>query len=86
VLARRVIERTRICRGLRGVRGRAPVKLEELEQLLVQFGQLVVEQRWIREIEINPLLASPEGLIGLDELRGGPSVLIRPIRPQDEPL
>ncbi len=37
-----------------------------LEQLLVRFSQLVVEQRWIKEIDINPLLASPERLIALD--------------------
>ena len=34
--------------------------------LLVRFSQLVVEQRWIKEIDINPLLASPDGLIALD--------------------
>ena len=47
-------------RGAEGVRGRAPVDLAALEQLLVRFSQLVVEQRWIKEIDINPLLASPE--------------------------
>jgi len=40
--------------------------LEALEQLLVRFSQLVVEQRWIAELDINPLLASPERLIALD--------------------
>src|SRR5262249_34493551 len=40
--------------------------LAALEQLLVRFSRLVVEQRWIREIDINPLLASPEGLLALD--------------------
>src|SRR5690606_3704196 len=33
---------------------------------LVRFSQLVVEQPWIREIDINPLLASAERLIILD--------------------
>jgi acetyltransferase len=33
---------------------------------MVQFSQLVVEQPWIKEIDINPLLASPERLIALD--------------------
>jgi acetyltransferase len=37
-----------------------------LEQLLVRFSQLVIEQRWIKEIDINPLLASAEGLVALD--------------------
>ena len=65
-LARRMMEQTRIFTALKGVRGRAPVDLAALEQLLVRFSQLVVEQRWIKEIDINPLLASPERLIALD--------------------
>jgi acetyltransferase len=65
-LARRMMEQTRIFVALRGVRGGAPVDLAALEQLLVRFSQLVVEQRWIKEIDINPLLASPERLVALD--------------------
>ena len=65
-LARRLMERTRIFTALKGVRGRPPVDLSALEQLLVRFSQLVVEQRWIKEIDINPLLASHEQLIALD--------------------
>ncbi|MBD2127870.1 bifunctional acetate--CoA ligase family protein/GNAT family N-acetyltransferase [Microcoleus sp. ZQ-A2] len=65
-LARRMMEQTKIYTALKGVRGRPPVNLAMLEQLLVQFSQLVVEQRWIKEIDINPLLASPDGFIALD--------------------
>jgi acetyltransferase len=65
-LARRLMERTRIYRALEGVRGRAPVDLAELDQLLVRFSQLVAEQPRIREIDINPLLASPESIVALD--------------------
>jgi acetyltransferase len=65
-LARRMMEQTRIFAALQGVRGRAPVNLAALELLLVRFSQLVVEQPWIKEIDINPLLASPNGLIALD--------------------
>jgi acetyltransferase len=54
-LARRMMEQTRIYEALKGVRGRAAVNMEALEQLLVRFSRLVVEQRWIREIDINPL-------------------------------
>ena len=65
-LARRMMERTKIYNALQGIRGRDPVDLEELEKLLVRFSYLVVEQRWIKEIDINPLLASPNGLLALD--------------------
>ncbi len=116
-LARRLIEQTRVFSALQGVRGRSPVDLIALEQLLVRFSYLVAEQRWIKEIDINPLLASPAGLLALDArvvlhkpetseqelstlairpyplqyvqpwtLSDGTPVVIRPIRPEDEPL
>jgi len=65
-LARRFIEQTKIFKALKGVRGRKPVDLAALDELLVLFSRLVTEQRWIKEIDINPLLASPERLIALD--------------------
>jgi acetyltransferase len=65
-LARRMMERTRIFEALGGVRGKAPVDTGSLEKLLVRFSQLVVEQPWIKELDINPLLASSERLIALD--------------------
>lgn len=33
---------------------------------MVRFGQLVAEQRWINEIDINPLFVSAEQIIALD--------------------
>ncbi len=65
-LARRMMEQTKIYRALKGVRGRKPVPLAELEQLLTRFSQLVMEQRWIKEIDINPLFASADRLVALD--------------------
>jgi acetyltransferase len=65
-LARRMIERTRIYEALKGVRGRPPVNLAALERLMVRFSQLVAEQPWIAEMDINPLLASSERLLALD--------------------
>jgi acetyltransferase len=116
-LARRMMERTRIVTALRGVRGRPPVDLAQLEQLLVRVSHLVVEQPWIKEIDINPLLASPAALVALDarvilhppdtrvqdlprtairpypieyvapwRAKDGGRFVIRPIRPDDEPL
>jgi acetyltransferase len=116
-LARRMMEQTRVFDALRGVRGRKPVDIGGLEQLLVSFSRLVVEQPWIKEIDINPLLASSDRLVALDArvivhgrevsaadipkpairpypsqyaspwmMRDGTQVLIRPIRPEDEPM
>ena len=65
-LARRMMEQTKVFTALQGIRGRKPVSLEELDQLLVRFSRLVVEQPWIKEIDINPLMASPERLLALD--------------------
>ena len=65
-LARRMMEQTRIFEALGGVRGRDPVDVGSLEKLLVRVSQLVVEQPWIKELDINPLLASPGRLTALD--------------------
>jgi acetyltransferase len=65
-LARRLLEQTKVFTALQGVRGRKAVDLALLEQLLVRFSQLVAEQRWIAEIDVNPLLVSAEGMLALD--------------------
>jgi len=65
-LARLTMSRTKIYEALKGVRGRPPVDLAALDKLFVRFSQLVVEQRWIKEIDINPLFVSHEQIIALD--------------------
>jgi acetyltransferase len=77
-LAQRMMEQTRIFTALQGVRGRKPVNMAALENLLVRFSQLVLERRWIAEIDINPLLASPERLLALDAriVLHGPAVTL----------
>ena len=65
-LARRFMEQTKIYKALCGVRGRKPVDIAGLEQLLVRFSRLVLEQPFIKEIDINPLLASGDMLLALD--------------------
>jgi len=71
-LARRMMEQTKIYKALQGIRGRKSINITALEQLMVEFSQLVVEQPGIKEIDINPLLAIPPtpihpgGLIALD--------------------
>jgi acetyltransferase len=65
-LARRLMEQTRVYHVLKGARGRPPVDLAALDKLLVAFSQLVAEQRWIKEFDINPLFASGARLVALD--------------------
>jgi acetyltransferase len=87
-LAQRMMEQTRIFTALKGVRGRKPVDIGALEQLLVRFSQLVVEQPWIKEIDVNPLLASPDRLLALDArivLHGSPVTLDQVPKPAIRP-
>ncbi len=65
-LARIMMEQTKVFAALQGVRGRRPVDIAALEQVMVRFSQLVSEQHMIKELDINPLLASPDGLVALD--------------------
>jgi acetyltransferase len=66
-LARRLMERTQIYSALKkGFRGRGAININGLEELLVRFSQLVIEQRWIKEIDINPLLVSATQIVALD--------------------
>ena len=65
-LAKHLIAETTIAQALDGVRGRKPIDREVLAALLVRFSELVAEQPRIAEIDINPLLASPERIIALD--------------------
>lgn len=55
-----MMERTKIFAALKGVRGRKAANIAELEQLLV------VEQSWIAELDINPLLVSSTRICALD--------------------
>jgi acetyltransferase len=60
------MEQTRIFHAFEGVRGRAPIDVAALAELVVRFSRLVIEQRWIKEIDINPLLVSGGEFLALD--------------------
>ncbi|HET6267751.1 MAG TPA: acetate--CoA ligase family protein, partial [Acidobacteriota bacterium] len=53
---------------LQGVRGEEPVDLETLAEMLQRLSQLCMDFHQIRELEINPFLASPkrESCLALD--------------------
>ena len=65
-LARRMMEQTKIYKALQGYRGRGAVDFGTLERAMVRFSELVVEHPAIKEIDINPLLASEDRILALD--------------------
>ncbi len=66
ILAKRLVERTKVSKVLRGFRNRPPVDMEWLEMILVRLSHLVTDFPQIREIDINPLLVNEKNIIGLD--------------------
>lgn len=115
-LAKRFMERTKIYSALHGFRGKKAVDLQRLEQVVVNFSNLVCLHPWIKECDINPLIVSGEEIIAVDGrvilhdldkklsdlprlairplpiqyrenwvAKEGSSLIIRPIRPEDEP-
>jgi acetyltransferase len=113
-LAREMITDTRIYRLLAGYRGVPGANLADLAVTLVKVSQLVCDVPQIVELDINPLLCDPQGVLALDarlrvqptdepagqrlaicpypkeleqkiSLPDGQTLLLRPIRPEDEP-
>ncbi len=65
-LARHLMAKTKIYEALHGVRGRKSVDMAALEKILVHFSQLIVENPWISECDINPMMVSPTQIVALD--------------------
>jgi acetyltransferase len=115
LLARRLIEKTRVSRVLRGYRHLPPADLDKLAEILVRISQLVTDFPEIVELDINPLLVIDRRFVAVDAriivmptevpaprhliiapypnqyesdwlLRDGTPVLLRPMKPEDEPL
>lgn len=65
-LARQLMQKTKIYEALQGVRGRKPIDIAQLEEILINFSLLIVENPRIKECDINPLMASEDNIIALD--------------------
>ncbi|HYW77555.1 MAG TPA: bifunctional acetate--CoA ligase family protein/GNAT family N-acetyltransferase [Gammaproteobacteria bacterium] len=66
-LAQDLIERTRIHKVLAGAGGRLPpVDMESLQTLLIRLSELVCEFPEIVDLDLNPILAGPDGVTVLD--------------------
>jgi acetyltransferase len=66
VLARDLVERTRVARLLAGYRNRPPADMDAILATLVQVSRLVCDIPEIVELDINPLLADAGGAVVLD--------------------
>jgi len=118
-LARRMLESLKIWPLLQGYRGRRPVNMNRLLEILIRLSYLAADYPEISELDINPLLATEKEVIALDarviidgdlvgkprkpyahlvlrpypeeyvrpvQLKDGTKLLLRPIKPEDEPM
>ncbi len=118
-LARRMLESLRSWPLLQGYRGRPAAKIDRLIEILMRLSYLVADYPEIKELDVNPLLVTPEEVIALDariildhemilapprpyshlaiqpypeeftrsaKLKDGTRILLRPIKPEDEPM
>jgi acetyltransferase len=118
ILARRLMEETKAYKMIQGFRGKTPVDIRQLEQVIVSFSNLIVDFPEIAEMDINPIAVADGKVHAIDariiidpeainsstpyphlvitpyptryivpwKLNDGADVLLRPIKPEDEPL
>lgn len=65
-VALEMVRETKAYQVLRGARGKEPADLEALVRAIVSLSDLVYSHPEISEIDINPLLAMPGGVLALD--------------------
>jgi acetyltransferase len=118
-LVRRILEETKVYQLLKGYRGVPPANTKLLEEIMVQFSQMLIDFPQMKEIDINPLFIDENEAFAIDarivldkkrvfeklephqhlvispypkkyetlwKLQDGRTVLLRPIKPEDEPL
>ena len=73
MLARRLMEGTKVYRLLQGYRNLKPANLELLEEILIRLAQLATDFSEIEELDINPLFITENGACGVDA-----RILIKP--------
>ncbi|MBK0399987.1 bifunctional acetate--CoA ligase family protein/GNAT family N-acetyltransferase [Limibaculum sp. M0105] len=66
LLATDLVARTRIARLLGGYRNRPAADMDAIGDVLIRLGEIACNLPMIRELDVNPLIASPSGVIALD--------------------
>ncbi|MFO0915846.1 MAG: bifunctional acetate--CoA ligase family protein/GNAT family N-acetyltransferase [Pirellulales bacterium] len=80
-LARRMVESLRSWPLLQGYRGRPGVNVDRLVEVLVRLSYLVADYPEIVELDVNPLIVTPQDAIALDaRIVLDHASVIRPVR------
>ncbi len=67
VLARRLMERTRVYKVLKtGYRNKPPANIDLLEEILVKFSYLMIDFPEIKEMDVNPIVSKGSEVWALD--------------------
>lgn len=66
LLARQMIEKTKISKVLKGFRNVKSVSISELEEILIRIGRLIMDFPEIIELDINPLMVKNGTLTAVD--------------------
>jgi acetyltransferase len=66
VLARELVDRTRVARLLAGFRDRPPAHLDALCDALIAVSRMLADLPELAELDINPLWADERGVLALD--------------------
>lgn len=81
-LARRMLESLRSWPLLRGYRGRPGISVDRLIEVLMRFSYLVADYPEIVELDVNPLLVTPQDAIALDaRIILDHQTILHPVRP-----
>ncbi|MFP4125556.1 MAG: GNAT family N-acetyltransferase [Alphaproteobacteria bacterium] len=65
-LACEMIQQTRVYRLLQGYRTVKPAAIDQIAMALVKLAQLVADVDLIDAVDVNPLMANPNGVLALD--------------------
>ena len=66
ILARDLIDRTRISRLLKGYRDRPPSNVDAIVGVLLALQDIAIDLPEVKELDINPLWANDQGVLALD--------------------
>ena len=83
--ARRAVERLRMFPLLQGARGRPMVPIEPIIHVVERIGLLMATVPEIIELDLNPVIAGPDGCVVVDARVAVAPPTVRPLRQLRQP-